>query len=54
MTKNNMTFKHKDVKVLVEAAINQVTASRNGNICIEDVEKYEYGGKICYLIPVYI
>ena len=45
VAKNNTTFKLKHVKVLVESSVIQVTACRNGNVCIE-------GGRICYLIPV--
>ena len=45
VAKNNMTFKLKHVKVLVESSVNKETACRSGNICIE-------GGRIRYLIPV--
>ena len=52
VAKNNMTFVLKDGKVLVASSVINVTASRNGNICNEDVVKYKYGRKICYLIAV--
>ena len=45
VSKNNMTFKLKHVKILVESSVIQLTAHRNGNIFIE-------GGRIRYLIPV--
>ena len=54
VAKSNTTFKLKDVEVLVESSINQVTACRNRNICIEDVVKYEYYRRIHYLIPDYV
>ena len=56
VTKNNMTFKIKHAKVLVQSSINQETACRNGKICIKDDFKYDYSRRICYLylIPVYV
>ena len=45
VAKNNMRFKLKHVKVLVESSVIKVTGCTNGNICIE-------GGRIRYLIPV--